>query len=466
MFAKTNVLFVCLLSAALCRSQEMPKSQPPIWSGKPDVAAFERSENQRLAAAQAAIERLVSAKGSRTIENTLVPYDEAIRQLNAAAYLSGLMQQVHPDAAFRDSATTMTTKVSGARTSLSLNPAVYQALAALDLSKTDPATRYYIQRQLLEFRLAGVDKDDATRAQIKKLQDELTEAQSHFDRNISDGKLTIELDSVADLDGLPQDFIDRHKPGADGKIRVTTDYPDFFPVMTYAKSDTVRRRLSEAFSSRAYPKNRDVLLTMMRTSYEIARLNGYQSWADYAAADRMIGSGGNIAAFLQELSEAVRPASEREYVLLLAEKKKDDPGATLIYGYQRMRLNELVRRSQYNFDSESVRPYFPYNEIKQGVFNTASALFHVEFRQEPNAPAWDPSVETWDVIDKGKAIGRMYLDMHPRKGKYSHAEESPVLDGIRGKQLAEAALVCNFPAPTADDPGLMQIDDVTIFFHE
>jgi len=98
--------------------------------------------------------------------------------------------------------------------------------------------------------------------------------------------------------------------------------------------------------------------------------------------------------------------------------------------------------------------------------DTAATLFHVSFRQEEKVPAWDPSVETWDVIENGQAIGRIYFDMHPRPGKYSHAEMAPVLDGIRGKQLPEAILVCNFPAPTATDPGLMDYGDVVTFFHE
>jgi hypothetical protein len=97
----------------------------------------------------------------------------------------------------------------------------------------------------------------------------------------------------------------------------------------------------------------------------------------------------------------------------------------------------------------AVRPYFPYARVKQGILDTAATLFHLQFRQEPNVPAWDPAVETWDVIDGDKAIGRFYLDMHARPGKYSQAEMSLVLDGIRGKQLPEAILVCNFPAPAA-----------------
>jgi thimet oligopeptidase len=70
------------------------------------------------------------------------------------------------------------------------------------------------------------------------------------------------------------------------------------------------------------------------------------------------------------------------------------------------------------------------------------------------------------VLDNGKMIGRIYLDMHPRPGKFSHAEMSPILDGIRGKQLPEAILICNFPPPTAKDAGLMEYSDVVTFFHE
>jgi thimet oligopeptidase len=447
-------------------AQEMPKNQPPLWSAKPDVAAFEKMENDRLAAAQRAIDQIVTAKGSRTIENTLSPYDEAIRQLNAANYFSGLMQQVHPDAAFRDHATAMTTKVSSAQTALSLNREVYHALSSLDVSSADAATRYYVQRQLLEFRLAGVDKDDATRAKLKKLQDQLTEDQSNFDRNISDGRQLVEISDASELDGLPQDCIDKHKPDAAGKIHISTDYPDIFPALTFVKSDALRRRLWESFQSRAYPKNRDVLRDMMQTRYEIATLIGYSSWADYNAADKMIVSGNNIARFLQDLDATTRPVAQREFALLLAEHRKTNPGAAQIPDYDFSHVSELVRRSQYNFDSQTVRPYLPYDQVKKGVLDTAATIFHISFRQELNVPAWDPSVETWDVIENGKAIGRIYLDMHPRAGKYSHAEMAPVLDGIRGKQLPEAILVCNFSAPTATDPGLMDYRDVVTFFHE
>jgi len=467
MFAVRLTIFLCLplVLAAVLFAQKITVSQPTIWAGKPDIAAFEKIETDRLAAGQRSIDTLLSAKGPRTIENTLVPFDEAVHQNNSAGYFAGLMEQVHPDATFRDRATLMLTKASAAQTAVALNHEVYNALAALDLSKADAATRFYVQRQLLEFRLAGVDKDDATRARLKKLNDQATEQQSMFDRNISDGKNTVEADP-AELDGLPQDYIDRHKPGADGKVHLTTDYPDALPVFTFAKSDSLRRRMSLAFNTRAYPKNQEVLTSLMKTRYEIATLLGYSSWADYNAADKMIAKGHNIADFINQVNDASRDLSQREFEMLLAEKQKTNLGAKEIWDYERSYLSELVRRSKYDFDSQAVRPYFPFMKVKQGILDTAADLFHVSFQQEQNIPSWDPAVETWIVIDSGKPIGRFYLDMHPRPGKFSHAEMAPVLDGIRGKQLPEAILVCNFPVPTATDPGLMDYGDVETFFHE
>ena len=79
-----------------------------------------------------------------------------------------------------------------------------------------------MKRQLLEFRLAGVDKDDATRKKLKELNDQA-------DRRAVDVRPQHRRRSdhveakPSELDGLPQDYIDRHKPHTNGKIIITTD---------------------------------------------------------------------------------------------------------------------------------------------------------------------------------------------------------------------------------------------------
>lgn len=463
--ASFRVLAGFLLFSYGLAAQQFPSSQPPLWRNRPDAATFERIENDHLSAAQKFIERLSAVQGSRNIDNTLRNYDEALREINTASNFANLMQNLHPDEAFRNRATEMTQKTSAAATALSLNREVYKALSSLDVSKADPATRYYVEHTLLEFRLAGVDKNDATRARLQRLNDELTDQQSTFYRNIADDQKSVRVDDIHQLDGLPEDFIARHKPNRDGSITLTTDDPDYRPVMNFAESDGLRKRMLEAWSTRAYPKNYVVLKRMMETRYEIASLLGYDSWADYNAVDKMVGTGAMIDEFIKQIDIAARPMADKEFAMLLAERKGSSQTRE-IGDYEEPYLSELVRRARYDFDSQSVRPYFPYARVKQGILDTASVLFHVSFRQEPAAAAWAPTVETWDVLEGGKAIGRFYLDMHPRKGKFTGAAMAATLDGIRGRQLPEAALMCNFPTPGASDPGLMEYSEVVTFFHE
>src|SRR6202023_2105865 len=122
-----------------------------------------------------------------------------------------------------------------------------------------------------------------------------------------------------------------------------------YPVITFAKSDALRRRAALAMNTRAYPKNQEVLTNLMKTRYEIATLLGYSSWADYNAADKMIAKGQNIADFLQEVGDASRDLAKREFEMLLAEKQKTDPGAKEILDYERGYLSEQVRRTKYDF---------------------------------------------------------------------------------------------------------------------
>ena len=84
----------------------------------------------------------------------------------------------------------------------------------------------------------------------------------------------------------------------------------------------------------------------------------------------------------------------------------------------------------------------------------------------PDTPVWDPSVSALNVLDGGKLIGRIYLDMHPRDGKDKWFSSSPVVPGIKGRQMPEGTLICNFSGGKPGDPGLMQYDDVVVFFHE
>ena len=65
----------------MCASAFAQTLQPTVWATKPDIPGFEKMVNDRLAAAQSAIDQVTSVKGARTIENTLAPYDGAVRNI-------------------------------------------------------------------------------------------------------------------------------------------------------------------------------------------------------------------------------------------------------------------------------------------------------------------------------------------------------------------------------------------------
>jgi thimet oligopeptidase len=357
-------------------------------------------------------------------------------------------------------------KVSAFSTSLSLNHEVYNALAALDLDGADEVTRYYVEKTLRDFRLSGVDKDEATRKKIKELRDEVVKIGQDFSRNIREDIRTVVVNDVSELEGLPADYIARHKPGADGKITLTIEYPDSLPIFSYAKNEQLRKRMFIAYNNRAYPKNIEVLDRLIARRHELANLVGFPHWADYVTADKMVGSAKNASDFIDKIVQASAMRAERDYQKLLKRKQQDVPGATEVNAWESTYYSDMVRKSEYNFDSQEVRPYFAYDRVKQGVLDVTGTLFGVSFRAVEGAPVWHDSVECYEMLEDEKLVGRFYLDMHPRPGKYNHAAEFGIRTGVSGRQIPEAALVCNFPGSINGDPGLMSHDDVVTFFHE
>jgi thimet oligopeptidase len=438
--------------------------------------ALERWVSEKLKGHEASLERLTQGT-ERTLESTWRAYDDAVAVLSQAGSECGLLDSVYPSKPVRDKAQEMAQKVAEAATALSLNQAVYKALAAVDASKADPATRHYVERTLLQYRLAGVDKDDATRARLRELQDKATLLSLTIGRNVQEGAKTVEITDLSELEGLPEDFRANHAPDESGKVVLTTDYPDYLPVMTFAASDALRTRMFLAYNTRAFPANRDLLLDLFRTRHAIANLLGFATWADFATADQMIGSAGAMKRFLERLEVATRAGGQQEYGIVLGFARTQRPGLDALDAASRGYWLEQYRRHAFAFDSQAVRPYFPYRQVEAGVLATAARLFHVEFRPATDAEVWHPSVSAWDVFDEGgsKRVGRFYLDMHPREGKDKWFSAAPLVPGVVGRQIPEAALVCNFPGggpnfpggdDKPDDPGLMQHSDVVTYFHE
>ncbi len=405
------------------------------------------------------------ASGAADLGATLSAFDAAFGALGEAASRASLARNVHPDPHMRDVAEAAEQEVDALSTELSLDRGLYDALAALDPSGEDAVTRYLVSKSLRDFRRAGVDRDDATRARVRALREELVRIGQEFGRNIKDDVRRVELDPT-DLDGLPEDWKRTHSPGEGGKVAVTTDNTDYVPFMTYARSERAREALWRLYRLRGHPKNLDVLSRMFARRAELAHLLGYPSWAAYVTEDKMIGSAEAAADFIAKIARASEARMRRDHAQLLARKQKDTPGAERVEPWDSAYLQERIKAEEYGFDSQSVRPYLEYGRVKQGVLDVTARLFGIAYRRVADAPVWHPDVEAYDVAEGDRLLGRVYLDMHPREGKYKHYAQFTLSSGQAGVRLPEGVLVCNFPRPSPSGPALMEHGDVKTFFHE
>ena len=422
---------------------------------------FADANRRDMEVARARVLQLKAMPAPRALDEALGAYDDAVGALSDASARASVARNAHPSAAMREAAERCEQEVDALSTEISLDRGIYEALRDLDASRADAPTRFYLQRVLRDFRRAGVDRDDETRARIRRLNDELVRIGQEFSRNIRDDVRWIDLDP-RDLDGLPEDYVRARPPRGDGKVRITTDTPDYVPFMSYAKSSAARERLWRVYRQRAHPGNHEVLSRMLQKRHELADLLDYPSWASYVTEDKMIGSAQAAADFIARISAAAEARMKAEYEALLERRRRDDPGADRVEPWDSQYLTEAVRRECHGFDAQAVRPYFELSRVQRGVLELTTRLFGLEYVAVPDAPVWHPDVRCFDVFEGGRALGRFYLDLFPRDGKYKHAAQFTLRSGQAGRALPEAALVCNFPRPGE----LLEHGEVVTFFHE
>jgi thimet oligopeptidase len=434
--------------------------------------AFTRACNEGLDNAKKLLPVILTQggeQGRRTADNTLEPYNEMSIQIERSAAMASLMRSVHPDEKIRDASKACEKNVEKFISELGLNRQLYRAFKDLDVSKADAATRRLVKHTLRDFRRAGVDKDAATRKRLKAIDEKLVSLGQKFGENIVKDVRSIKVGSARQLAGLPADYIKGHKPGDDGKITITTDYPDYIPFMAYADNDKLRKELYVAARSRGGMDNELILRQILELRYEKAQILGYANWADYVTEDKMMKSGDNAQQFIERIVKIAKPRADKDIEELVARLRKIRRfrRAKRVEDWQKTYLQNKVKAESYAFDPQSVRPYFEYTRVEKGLLAITAEIYQLEYKKVSDAPVWHQDVRAYDVLRSGEKLGRIYLDMHPREGKYKHAAQFTLRSGVKGLQLPEGVLVCNFPNPrTTDGPALMEHGDVVTMFHE
>src|SRR5262245_3465317 len=292
-------------------------------------ADFTAECERAITAARAQVAKIREAHAACDGTAVLAAYDAATATLSDARSRAILAENVHPDPALREAAEKGGQALGAFAVDLSLDRDVYDALAAVDVSREDDATRYWMDRTRLEFRRAGVDGDDAIRARVKALNEELVRLCQEFTRNIRDDVRTVLL-APADLEGLPEDYRRAHPPDKDGTVAVSTNYPDYLPFMTYSRSARARETLWRAYRQRGHPKNLEVLSRLLAARHALATLLGYSSWAAYTLETKMARHEAVVEDFIRTVTDSAAPRAHAEMADLLALKRTDDPAASSI----------------------------------------------------------------------------------------------------------------------------------------
>jgi thimet oligopeptidase len=408
---------------------------------------------------------LIASQPDAQVEVTLARWNAVTLALLNATSAAVFFSQAHPDEALRTQAERAEKAAASLANEVRQDRRLYAAFAAIDTDALDPEAARMLALTMRDFRRAGVELDEPARQRLQQLMERCTTLAREFQRNITEDIRSISL-TPEQLDGLPDDYITAHPADAEGRTIVTTNFTDAIPFLRFAHDGAARNALATQFNSQGWPANDPVLHELLALRRERARLLGYDSWADYDAEIKMVGSGAAIHEFIDRISAMAAPVAHREVEALHRRMRHDQPtGADaaerdLTFEADLRYYTEVIRRERFDVDSQEVRRYLDCSKVVTGLLDVTGRLFGLEFVEVPTAPTWHRDVDSYDVLDAGVLIGRFHLDLHPRPGKYALGQHFAITRGLNKVQLPQSALFIDVPN------GLLEHEDVVGLFHE
>ena len=324
--------------------------------------------------------------------------------------------------------------------------------------------RTLLENTLKSFVRHGVALEGEEADRYRRNEEELTALKQRFSHNAlaDQNAWTLHLTDEADLAGLPPTVRDAARAEAEAKglegWLFTLAAPSYIPFMTYSERRDLRERMYRAYGSIGGRGNENdnngVIRRIVELRAEQARLLGYDTYCDYVLSDRMVQSLPNLRRFMLELKDAVLPAAERDLA---------DAGVTAAWDLSYM--SEKLKRQRYDLDDEALRPYFPLEAVREGIFALYGRLYGLHFEEDKSVPVYHEDVRVYRVTDGGREMGLLYLDMHPRESKRSGAWMTE-FRGQYGDVRPQIQVVCNFSKPTGSTPALLRFSEVETFMHE
>ena len=327
----------------------------------------------------------------------------------------------------------------------------------------------------------GANLSPADKKRFSALQVELSTLTLQFSQNElkQTNAFQLHITEKEQLSGLPQTAIDAAAQAAQEKLLqgwlITLHFPSYQPFMTYADNRELRRQLYMAKMTICAHgdeyDNRQIVQRIVNLRFEIAKLLGYQTYADYVLSRRMAEDTKHVDQLIDQLLKAYLPVARGELRELQQKAcQMEGPDFTLMpwdWAY----YSHKLKLDRYNLDAEMLRPYFPLQKVREGIFSLATKLYGITFKKNNEIDVYHPDVEAFEVFDAdGSFLAVLYADFFPRESKQSGAWMTSYLEQYTDEEgndiRPHVSIVTNFTKPTSDRPSLLTLGEVETFLHE
>ena len=428
---------------------------------------IEKKAEETLQGFQEGFTSLFTQK-ENTFANTIQKLDLLIGQVQSVLSFYEGMGLVQPDPKIRSSCDLAQNRVRTGFLEVFLQrPELYsmveQILEKEDLLEED---RYYAEDLLQQLRLQGLYLSEKEQREITSLQSEIADLGLLFQKNIQEDQQSLFV-KKEELEGLEEHFINQLSKIEDEQYELTCSYPTYFSVLKFCKNSKTRKDLQHLFVNRAYPANTLILQAMIEKRDKLAKLLGYESYADLELHLQMAKTVSHTQVFLQDLLCQSKDKANREF----HQMTKNLPNGVCLTqegklcSYDVPFVIEHYRQKEFFLDERQISEYFPLEKVLQGLIYVYGTFFNLDIEEVHKVPLWDPDVRLFAI----KNHGYILLDPFPRENKYAHACECTLLPAYSFNEVncqALSLIVTNFPKASSSRPALLSHGEVRTLFHE
>lgn len=445
---------------------------------------YEEAVDRGIRQGLADIEAICSNPEKPTFANTIVALDNAGADLNRVLNVFFNLSSTLSDDDMIAITDRITPKLSDYETTVSLNPRLWARVKAVydnrASEKLDDEDLMLLETTYKSFTRNGALLEGDDRETYRKLSARLSDLGNKFSQNVIRELATYEVRLKAeDLEGLPESSVEAaalaaKEKGYEGEYLFTLAQPTYLAFMKYSSRRDLREKMYRLYSSRNTKgefDNTGIIRDIANTRLALAKLLGYESFADYQLEMTMAERPSSVYNLLNRLRDAYKPAQQEYFNELNAFASRLEGKEFKIEPWDYSYYSNKLKTEKYAFDEESLRPYFELSNVIDGVFGLAGKLYGITLKENPEIPVYHPDVKAFDVIDNdGTYMGVIYTDFYTRSSKQPGAwmtefkGEWANPDGTINHP--HVSIVMNFTQPTEDKPALLTPYEVQTFLHE